>query len=231
MQDTAKIAKQLARILRKAGVDNYDQTKHIFRQVRQELDLSPPKRRARGTVKRMSTENLRAFLTHAQRHSAERGLIMTALYETAVRVAEFTNLRVEDFFFEQRRIIIRSGKGDKRREVPLTSELANALRIYLASRSEGPLFRSRLGKAYTTRRIQQLVDEVSADASILTRVTPHTLRHTRATLLIEAGMTRDELRQMLGHEKSDTTDVYTRTAAVLTAEAYDQATGVLGTMM
>mgnify|MGYP000565188803 CR=1 FL=1 len=42
MQDTAKIAKQLARILRKAGVDNYDQTKHIFRQVRQELDLSPP---------------------------------------------------------------------------------------------------------------------------------------------------------------------------------------------
>lgn len=229
MQDVSQLAKQIARTMRKAGVADYDQTKHVFRLVRKELELSPPKRRGRDTVKRLSTEQLRAFLSHAHRDSAKLGLMMLTLYETAVRVAEFSALRAEDFLYEQRRLVVARGKGDKRREVPLTRELANLLRLHLNGRTEGPMFRSTRGKAYSTRRVQQLVDEVAAAADIKIRVTPHILRHTRATLLVEGGMTRDELRPMLGHEKSDTTDIYTRTASVLTMEGFDRAVeGLVG---
>lgn len=227
MQNVDQLAKQVARLLRKGGVINYDQTKHVFRQVRKELDLSPPKRRGRDTVKRISIEQLRSFLDHAQRKSFLRGLMMQTLYETAVRVDEFVNLRVEHFLYEQRRLIIAAGKGDKRREIPLTSTLATLLRGHCSGREQGALFQSRRGKKYTARRIQQIVDEVATDAGLTTRVTPHTLRHTRATDLVEAGMTRDQLRSLLGHEKSDTTDIYTRTANVLTRDAYNEAAQII----
>jgi integrase/recombinase XerD len=227
MQEVSKLAKQLAKQMRKAGVTNYDQTKHIFKEVRKELDLSPDKKRGKGTVKRISLEQLRRFLEFAQRHSAERGLMMQTLYETAVRVDEFTNLRVEHFLYEQRRLVVVAGKGDKRREIPLTSNLANMLRIHNSERSEGPLFRSSRGKAFTSRRIQQIVNDVAESASLTTHLTPHILRHTRATDLVEAGMTRDQLRSLLGHEKSDTTDIYTRTANVLTRDAYDEAAQII----
>jgi site-specific recombinase XerD len=227
MQDVDKLVKQVARLLRKSGVENYDQTKHIFREIRKELDLSPPKRRGRDTVKRISLEQLRSFLDHAQRHSATRGLMMQALYETAVRVDEFVNLRVEHFLYEQRRLVVVAGKGDKRREIPLTSALSNLLRIHNDKRTEGPIFRSTKGSAFTCRRIQQIVDEVASNAVLTTKISPHILRHTRATDLVEAGMTRDQLRSILGHEKSDTTDIYTRTAAALTRDAYDAAARVI----
>jgi site-specific recombinase XerD len=227
MQEVSKLAKQLAKQMRKAGVKNYDQTKHIFKEVRKELDLSPAKKRGKGTVKRISLEQLRRFLEFAQRHSAERGLMMQTLYETAVRVDEFTNLRVEHFLYEQRRLVVVAGKGDKRREIPLTSNLANMLRIHNSDRSEGPLFCSSRGKAFTSRRIQQIVNDVAESASLTTHLTPHILRHTRATDLVEAGMTRDQLRSLLGHEKSDTTDIYTRTANVLTRDAYDEAAQII----
>ncbi len=57
MEDVTALAKQVARLLRKSGLETYDQTKHVFREVRKELDLSPPKRRGRNTVKRLSVEN------------------------------------------------------------------------------------------------------------------------------------------------------------------------------
>lgn len=223
MDNPKQLAKQVAKVMRAGGVVTYDQTRYIFKLTRQELDLSPTKSRGRSTVKHLGTEQLRKFKRAAYRHSAERGLMMDMLYETAVRVSEFIKLRAEDLLFEDRRLVIRHGKGDKRREVPITQELATAIRLYLGQRTQGPIFKSRLDKAYSRHRINQIVNEVASEAGLAIKVTPHTLRHTRATQLVQAGMTRDELKPMLGHEKSDTTDIYTRTAAVLTTEAYDRA--------
>jgi integrase/recombinase XerD len=223
MESVDELAKQIARLMRKGGVETYDQTKHVFRRVRKELDLRPPKCRGRDTVARLSVEDLRAFLRAGQRRDAHVTLMMQTLYESAVRVSEFTRLDASDLMYDQRRLVVRSGKGDKRREVLISPELATMLRLHLKGRQSGPLFRSQRGKAYSSRRIQQLVDEIAQAAGIQQRVTPHTLRHTRATLLTEAGMTREELGPLLGHEKSDTTDIYTRTAQVLTVEAFDRA--------
>ena len=227
MDDPSQLAKRIAKVMRASDVVTYDQTRYIFKLVRQELDLVPPKRRSRGTVKYLGRDQLRKFQRAAYRHSAERGLMMDLLYETAIRVSEFINLRAEDLLFEDRRLIIRHGKGDKRREVPLTQELAAATKLYLGQRTQGPIFKSRLGRSYSRQRINQIVDDVASEAGLSIKVTPHTLRHTRATQLVQAGMTRDELKPMLGHEKSDTTDIYTRTAAVLTVEAYDRAVNQL----
>ena len=228
MTDVQPLAKQIARLLRKAGLETYDQTKHVFREVRKELDLRPGKRRGRDTVKRLSVEELRAFLKAAQRRKPQDALMMQTLYETAVRVSEFTALQADDLMYDQRRLVVRRGKGDKRREVIISPELATMLRLHLNDRRSGPLFRSQRGGSYSDRRIQHIVEEVAAAAGIGSRVSPHTLRHTRATLLTEAGMTREELGPLLGHEKSDTTDIYTKTAQVLTVEAFDQAHRAVG---
>ena len=223
MENVAQLAKKIANLMRKEGVENYDQTKNVFREVRRQLDLTQPTRKGRGTVKRLSTEQLRDFLEQAHRHSATRGLMIQTLYEAALRVSEFVNLRVEDFYYDQRRLVVKSGKGDKRREVPITPALANLLRIHINDRDQGPIFRSRQAGPFTTRRIRQIIDEVGQAANIKTKVYPHLLRHTRATLLVESGMTNEQLQPMLGHENPNTTHIYTRTAGVLTNEAYNQA--------
>lgn len=227
MKDAEKLAARVARLLSKGGVVNYDQTKHVFRLVRKQLDLSPPKRRGRETVKRIPSEDLRRLLQYAQCNSATRGLMVRTLYETAVRVDEFVNLRMEHFLYEQRRIVVVSEKGDKRREVPLTANLTGLLHLHNGDRSEGPLFQSRRGNKFTSRRIQQVVAQVAQDAGLATRVTPHLLRHTRAADLVEAGMTRDQLRSILGHERSSTSHIYTRTANVITPDTYEAAARII----
>ena len=111
MEDVTALAKQVARLLRKSGLETYDQTKHVFREVRKQLDLSPPKRRGRNTVKRLSVEHLRSFLKAAGREEPKVSLMMQTLYESAVRVSEFTSLEARDFTYDQRRLVVRAGKG------------------------------------------------------------------------------------------------------------------------
>ena len=222
MEDVNKLAKQIAKQMLKSGPVDYNQTKHVFRKVRRELGLKPKKKQGKDTVSRLSVEELRAFLKAAQQRSPKISLMMQTLYETAVRLNEFTSLEASDFMYDQRRLVIRDGKGGKRREVIMSAELATMLRLHLGGQQSGPLFRSRHGKGYSNRRIQDIVKEI-AKAAKIENVSPHKLRHTRATLLTEAGMTRDELGPLLGHEKSDTTDIYARTAQVLTQAAFDRA--------
>lgn len=140
---------------------------------------------------------------------------MQTLFETAARVDEFTSLNVNDIYFNELRIIIRSEKGSKRREVPIEENLGRLLSTHLKDRKSGPIFRTRRNERYTNRRIQQVVKEIASIAQIYSLdVTPHTLRHTRATFLAEDGMAKDYLQVFLGHEQPDTTQIYTNTAAI-----------------
>ena len=99
------------------------------------------------------------------------------------------------------------------------------LSTHLKERKTGPVFRSQRGSRFTNRRIQQIVKEIAQLADIRSiEVTPHTLRHTRATFLAEDGMGKDHLQVFLGHELPNTTQVYTHTAAINTQEAFRKAT-------
>ncbi|AHM62294.1 integrase family protein [Flammeovirgaceae bacterium 311] len=205
-----EIAKQFAFLIRKHQVD-YTQFKNIVKMVRKQAGLKPP-RGAKGTVDRMSNEERDRFITEAYRRDPKQGLMMQTLYETAARLEEFCNLTVEDLYTSQELIIIRQGKGDKRREVPVDPGLVRSLLIHLDGRSSGPLFLNIRHKAFAPRTIQAMVKDIAADAGIKTKIYPHLLRHTRATDLAEAGMKVELISKILGHSKIETTQIYTRTA-------------------
>lgn len=97
------------------------------------------------------------------------------------------------------RIIIKSGKGNKRREIPIGEHLVRLLSTHLKNRKSGPIFRTQRNDRFTNRRIQQIVKEIAQKAQIKSiEVTPHTLRHTRATFLAEDGMGKDYLQVFWG---------------------------------
>ena len=217
------IIDKLTKLCAKQNV-NYSQTQEIIKQVRKNLNLKPSKKQ-KGTVKRLSRKEYQRFINAAYEKSPTVGLMMQTLFETAVRVDEFVNLQADDLYFEELKIIVRHGKGDKRREVPIELHLSRQLAGHLEQRKTGPIFRSTRGKQFTARRIQQIVVELAAAAEIISiDVTPHTLRHTRATFLAEDGMSKDALQSMLGHENGETTEIYTKTAAIDVQSAFRKAT-------
>jgi integrase/recombinase XerD len=208
--DTQAIIDEVTKIFRKNHID-YNQSKHIIKEVRRNLRLKDRSKR-RGTVKRLSREDLQKFINQANEESAVVGLMMQTLYDGAFRVSEFVELRPEDLMVDERKIIVRSGKGGKRREIPITVSLMNSLRLYLDGRDVGYLFENSNAKKFSSRRIQQIVKRLGKEAGIVMDVTPHTLRHTRATVLAEDGMPKDLLQGFLGHESPNTTQIYTDTA-------------------
>lgn len=223
--DFQQLINQIARAVKKKGV-SYDQFKYITKEVRKKLELQPTKNLNKGTVKRMSEEELAAFKKAASSKNPHTALMMDVLYETAVRVAEFCALNADDIYPDQQRIIVQKGKGSKRREIPITKHLAEKLAIHLKDRKTGPIFFSQRNERYKVRNVQTLVKNLAASAKITAlNVTPHTLRHTRATLLAEAGMSKDILQAILGHESSDTTEIYTKTAALKVQEEFRRVTG------
>lgn len=217
------IISQMTKVFAKANI-SYSQSQEIIKQVRKNLELKPNKKK-KGTVKRLSRQEYERFINAAYEKSALVGLMMQTLFETALRVDEFVNLQADDIYFEELRIIVRDGKGEKRREVPIELHLSRQLAGHIGQRQTGSIFRSNRGKKFSARRIQQLVKEIAANTDIHSiEVTPHTLRHTRATFLVEDGMSKDALQNMLGHESGETTEIYTKTAAVDTEREFRKAT-------
>lgn len=88
-------------------------------------------------------------------------------------------------------------KGGKRRYVPILPELAQELRTHLRDRTQGYLFETNRNSAFSPRRIQQLVKETAALAGIIKRVSPHILRHSVATTLLEHGMPLEQIQRFL----------------------------------
>lgn len=217
------LQKKWAKDAAKANL-TYSQTQEAIKYVRQQNGLKPSKKK-KGTVKRLSRNEYQRFINAAYEKSAYIGLMMQTLFETACRVDEFVNLQADDIYFEELKIIVRSGKGDKRREVPIELHLSRQLAGHLDKRKTGPVFRSTRGTQFTPRRIQQIVKELMKAAEIHSiEVTPHTLRHTRATFLAEDGMSKDSLQSLLGHENGETTEIYTKTAAIDVQKEFRRAT-------
>lgn len=219
--DHTELAKKIAFQLRKQGY-SYDQTKHLFVLARKYADLHPPQRR-KAQIKRLTVEQLQQFLTAAHHKSPQVGLMMRTLFEGAFRVQEFVDLRVNDFSYTERKLFVRDGKGGKSREVGLSTPLSEMLSLYIQDAPPGrSLFITQLHRAYSARRMQQLVKELADDLDFPVPMHPHVLRHTRATLLAEKGMPLPHLSGFLGHKRLETTQVYTRHANYDFAQKLDE---------
>jgi integrase/recombinase XerD len=214
--------RKVAKILRDGGY-SYDQSAHLIKKARRKVGLSPPDRSGEGSPERLSSEEQEAFLNAAYDRGGRTGLMMRTLLETGARVSAFVRVRVEDISFRDLEIRLRETKGEKPRDVPILSSLANELRLHVGDRETGWLFRSRQGGHYSKRRVQQIVKSVASDAGIQKRVYPHLLRHTVAQRLADEGMREELLQQFLGHEAPETTQRYYEPRRTDVKEAFEEA--------
>ncbi len=138
-------------------------------------------------------------------------VVLALLYYAGLRLSEVINLKWDDIDFERELIHIKQSKGEKERVVFLHKKLKELLLEY-GIRKSGLVLISERGKAYNERTIQQIVKNAARKAGIKKRVTPHTLRHSFATHLLEGGADIRYIQQLLGHKSLRTTQIYTRVA-------------------
>jgi integrase/recombinase XerD len=221
-----RIAAAIAAILAREGVD-YLQSKAVFKAARQKAGLTAPPDR-HGGIDRLTLEEELRFIDQAYAKGGRTGLMLQTLLETGARVSELVQLRIEDVSLAERVVVVRRGKGGKRREVPIRRELAQLLQLHIGSRRAGPLFPSRqkgsgpVPHVLTRQRVGQVVREVARAASIAKRVYPHLLRHTMATRLLTLGMEITDVQRFLGHEDLATTRRYAETTAAVLQRKFDQ---------
>ncbi len=131
------------------------------------------------------------------------------LYYAGLRLNEVRTLRWEDMDIERGIIHVKNGKGSKERVVFLHPELKNTL-LFMGLGDIGPVLYSNVGGGrYHPRTIQMIVKNASKKAGISKNVTPHTLRHSFATHLVEGGADIRSVQKLLGHKNIKTTILYT----------------------
>jgi site-specific recombinase XerD len=158
-----------------------------------------------------------ARLFEALRHRRYRTIAMV-LYGTGLRIREALALKVEDVDAARGVIHVRHGKGDKARDVKLTPALLGWLRRYwvLEHPAKPYLFSTRrTGKPPIPDAVRAALAQAADDAGITKKVTPHVLRHSYATHLLEAGVDVRVLQQLLGHANTHTTARYARVSTKL----------------
>ncbi len=138
-------------------------------------------------------------------------LVLMFLYYTGIRLKELTNLKWEDLDFERGTIHLKITKGNKDRVIFFHEKLQGFIGSFNLKK-EGLVFQSNLGKKYNPRSIQMIVRQAARKAGIKKKVTPHTLRHSFATHLLEAGADIRLIQTLLGHHNLQTTQIYTHVA-------------------
>jgi len=155
--------------------------------------------------------------------------ILETIYSAGLRIGELTALNLEhlDEFSEALRI---RGKGRKERLAPLGSKAIEAIQNYLALRQRelgkvrsGPLFINKHGRRLSDRSIRRKLDGYLRQAGIAPHVSPHALRHSFATHMLDAGADLRSVQEMLGHESLSTTQIYTHLTTQRLKEVYDRA--------
>lgn len=152
--------------------------------------------------------------------------ILETLYSCGVRVAELTGLDVGGVDLAQGLVRV-LGKGGKERVVPVGRPARQALAAYLAERGgplpAEPLFLNARGGRLTSRSVRRVVDRHILRVATLKKVSPHTLRHTFATHLLEGGADLRAIQELLGHASLSTTQKYTHVNIDRLMEVYDKA--------
>jgi integrase/recombinase XerC len=139
--------------------------------------------------------------------------IVKLILFAGLRVGEIVQLRISDIILDERKgsVTVREGKGTKRREVPLNAKARKALVEYLRMRpnvESDQLFLGQRNEGVQSKTIQRAVQRFAKKAG-LKNVTPHTLRHSFAKSLIDAGVSLEKVATLLGHSNLNTTRIYT----------------------
>jgi integrase/recombinase XerC len=159
--------------------------------------------------------------------------MLELFYSSGLRLSELAGLNVTDFDFNQALVKLR-GKGKKERIVPVGREALQAIEEYIKVTADvrkgndddvfkNPLFLNVRGKRITTRSIARIVDATTMKSGIGRKISPHALRHSFATHLLNAGADLRSIQELLGHESLSTTQKYTAVNINRMMEVYDKA--------
>lgn len=152
--------------------------------------------------------------------------ILEMLYSSGLRVSELTEMNNEDLDLANGMLRV-MGKGGKQRIVPLGSKAIAAVEEYLASRGQttagGALFLNTRGNRINRRSVARIVDAYVLKIAAFKRISPHTLRHTFATHMLEGGADLRAIQELLGHASLSTTQKYTHVGIDHLMEVYDKA--------
>ena len=143
-------------------------------------------------------------------------LIIELLYSTGIRVSELVNIKIKDIKIKEQQINI-LGKGNKERIVLFGNKAQELIKLYLNAHKElfkGNIYNSYLlinnkGKQLTTNKVELIVKQVLRKSALKLNISPHTLRHTFATHMLDSGADLKSVQELLGHENLKTTAIYT----------------------
>jgi integrase/recombinase XerC len=152
--------------------------------------------------------------------------VLETLYSTGIRAGELVGINHEDIDRQDRLIRIR-GKGRKERIVPVGTKALDAIDAYCSrkpsSAQEPAVFTGPSGKRLTARTVQRILGNCRKKLGLSTKASPHTLRHSFATHLLESGADLRAIQELLGHASLSTTQRYTHLNLDSLMDAYDRA--------
>jgi integrase/recombinase XerC len=154
--------------------------------------------------------------------------IILMFYETGIRLAELVGLDDKDIDFVAMQLKV-TGKRDKQRIVPFGEELAQMLRDYIAlrdvevERQSPALFLTDKGERVSRSQVQYLVRKHLSEVTTLKKRSPHVLRHSFATAMLNNGAGLESVKKLLGHESLNTTEIYTHTTFEQLKRVYNEA--------
>lgn len=167
-----------------------------------------PSRKIHALPKYLSVNEVKRMidLTTNQKHKC----IIKLLYGCGLRLSELLNLKITDIDSGNMVIHIRKSKGNKDRVVMLSNQLLEDLRVYFSRyKPKEYLIEGQGGEMYSEKSVQNVVKDAARRAGIKKQVTPHILRHSFATHLLENGTDIRYIQQLLGHSSIKTTEIYT----------------------
>jgi len=155
----------------------------------------------------------------------KRNLAMfETFYSTGMRVSEMEGLNIEDIDFESQMIKV-LGKGSKERVVPVGQRALNAVKSYRACLKENfiPVFLNKNFTRLSSRSIRRILDKIVRSCQLNLPVSPHTLRHSFATHMLDSGADLRGIQEILGHASLSTTQIYTHVSMDRLMQVYDKA--------
>jgi len=160
-------------------------------------------------------------------HGLRDRALLETLYSTGTRVSELVGLNLDDVDEISGTVIVR-GKGKRERLVPIGKTALAAIQRYLARRPKSlrapyALFASQKGTRLTTRHVDRLIQRYAKQAELPVPISPHSLRHSFATHLLDRGADLRSVQELLGHRSLSTTQIYTHITPKRLKRIYDQA--------
>ncbi|HEU4728574.1 MAG TPA: tyrosine recombinase XerC [Kofleriaceae bacterium] len=157
--------------------------------------------------------------------------LLELLYGTGLRVSEACGLDLTDIDRDRYgvpMVLVRRGKGNKSRQVPVGGAADRALAAYLPARTQlaatgGALFVNAAGRRLTPRSVQRMVKRWTIAGGVSADATPHTLRHSFATHLLDEGVDLRAIQELLGHASLGSTQIYTKVSLDHLMKVYDAA--------